>query len=369
MSVYNVTCIPGDGIGPEIIAATRYVLHASGVTFNWDIQDAGEAVVEREGTPLPQRVIDAIRRTRVALKGPVTTPVGTGFRSVNVELRKALDLYANLRPCRNLPGVPTRFVGVDLVVVRENTEDLYAGIEFESGSPAARDLVNEFARLGGERLDSDAALSIKALTPNGSRRIARRAFEYARGNGRSRVTAIHKANIMKATDGLFLRMATEVARDYPEITFDHLIVDNACMQLVRRPERFDVLVLPNLYGDIVSDLCAGLVGGLGLAAGANVGDTYAVFEPVHGSAPDIAGQRVANPTAAILSGVLLLQHLGETDAANRVQAAVERVLRLREVVTPDLAVGPEESCVVGTDEFAEAIVSAMHRGGLAERAA
>jgi isocitrate dehydrogenase (NAD+) len=359
MSVYTVTCIPGDGIGPEIVDATRYVLDASGVTIDWEVQAAGEAVLQREGTPLPQRVLDSIRRTRVALKGPVTTPVGTGFRSINVELRKALDLYANLRPCRSLPGVPSRFLGVDLVVVRENTEDLYAGIEFDSGSDAAAHLVNEFERLGGPKLSADAALSIKALTPNGSRRIARRAFEYARRNGRRRVTAIHKANIMKATDGLFLRMATEVAGEYAEIAFDHLIVDNACMQLVRRPDRFDVLVLPNLYGDIISDLCAGLVGGLGLAGGANLGDTYAVFEPVHGSAPDIAGQGIANPTAAILSGVLLLQHLGEADAACRVQAAVERVLHDRHVVTPDLAIGPEDACVVGTEEFADAIVSAM----------
>jgi isocitrate dehydrogenase (NAD+) len=324
-------------------------------------------VLDREGTPLPERVLDSIRRTRVALKGPVGTPVGTGFRSINVELRKALDLYANLRPCRSLPGVPSRYANVDLIVVRENTEDLYAGIEFDSETDSAQHLLDEFARLGGPRLASDAALNIKALTPHGSRRIARRAFEYARCNGRHRVTAVHKANIMKATDGLFLRSVAEVAREYPEIAFDNLIVDNACMQLVRRPERFDVLVLPNLYGDIVSDLCAGLVGGLGLAAGANLGDSYAVFEPVHGSAPDIAGQGIANPTAAILSGVLLLQHLGEGEAAARVQAAVERVLHEREVVTPDLAM--DEECVVGTDEFADAIVAAMSSAAAPARAA
>ena len=360
MAAYQVTCIPGDGIGPEIVAAARWVLESSGVSFDWDVQAAGQAVLEREGTPLPARVLDSIRRTRVALKGPVATPVGTGFRSINVELRKQLDLFANLRPCRTWSGVPSRYTNVDLVVVRENTEDLYAGIEFDSGSAAAQHLIAEFGRLAGQDLSSDAALSIKALTPRGSRRIARRAFEYARRHGRKRVTAVHKANIMKATDGLFLRSVEQVSHDYPDIAFDHLIVDNACMQLVRRPERFDVMVLPNLYGDIVSDLCAGLVGGLGLAAGANVGDEYAVFEPVHGSAPDIAGQGVANPVATILSGALLLQHLGEHEAAARVQAAVQRVLREREALTPDLAADArDEERVVGTEEFAECIVSAL----------
>jgi isocitrate dehydrogenase (NAD+) len=355
---HPVTCIPGDGIGPEIIAATRRVLDASGARLAWDVQAAGEAVMRAEGTPLPERVLASIRRTRIALKGPVATPVGTGFRSINVELRKRLDLYANLRPCRSLPGVPSRYAGVDLVVVRENTEDLYAGIEFDSGSDAARQLLDDFARLGGPRLAADAALSIKALTPQGSRRIARRAFEYARRHGRKRVTAVHKANIMKATDGLFLRMVGEIAREYPDVAFDNLIVDNACMQLVRRPERFDVLVLPNLYGDIISDLCAGLVGGLGLASGANLGDEFAVFEPVHGSAPDIAGQGIANPTAAILSGVLMLQHLGEFEAAERVRLAVERVLRERHVVTADLAMDAED-CVVGTEDFADALIAAL----------
>ncbi len=358
--IYRVTCIPGDGIGPEVTTAARRVLDATGVGIEWDVQDAGEAMLREHGTPLPAGVLEAVRRTRVAFKGPVTTPIGTGFRSVNVALRQALDLYANLRPSRSLPGVPSRYANVDLIVVRENTEDLYAGIEFGAGTPEARHLVAEFQRLGSAPLSDEAALSIKALTPSGSRRIARFAFEYARRHGRHRVTAVHKANIMKCTDGLFLDSAREVARDYPDVAFDDLIVDNMSMQLVQRPERFDVLLLPNLYGDILSDLCAGLVGGLGLAPSANIGDRYAVFEPVHGSAPDIAGRNLANPTAAILSGALLLRHLGELEAAARVEDVVAQVLHDGQALTADLAAARGEPEAVGTEEFADTVIGALH---------
>ena len=290
---YAVTLIPGDGIGPELADATVHVLEATGLGFEWDLQSAGEATIASEGTPLPDRVIDSIRRTGVAIKGPITTPVGSGFRSVNVGLRQALELYANVRPARTMKGVETRYEAVDLIIVRENTEDLYAGIE--------------------HRVGPDAAESIKIITRGASQRIARYAFEYALRNGRRKVTAVHKANIMKLSDGLFLESCQQVAAEYEgRVAFEDRIVDNMCMQLVQKPELYDVLVLPNLYGDIVSDLAAGLVGGLGVAPGANIGDKAAVFEPVHGSAPKYAGQNRANPTALILSGALMLRHLGET---------------------------------------------------------
>ncbi|HEX7431103.1 MAG TPA: isocitrate/isopropylmalate family dehydrogenase, partial [Candidatus Limnocylindrales bacterium] len=295
---HRVTLIPGDGIGPELAAATKRVLDASGVEFEWEVVDAGEAVLAREGTPLPQSVLDSIRRNKVAIKGPITTPVGVGFRSVNVALRQTLGLYANLRPIRSIPGLVTRYENVDLVIVRENTEDLYAGIEHMVGP--------------------DAAESIKIITRAASERIARYAFEYAVANGRGKVTAVHKANIMKLSDGLFLESCRTIAAQYEgRIAFEDRIVDNMCMQLVQKPELYDVLVLPNLYGDIVSDLCAGLVGGLGVAPGANIGPEAAVFEAVHGSAPKYAGQNKANPTALMLSGVLLLRHIGEHAAAKR----------------------------------------------------
>jgi len=327
---YRVTLIPGDGIGPELAEATRRVLDASGIAFEWEIQEAGQAVLEAEGTPLPERVLESIRRNRVGLKGPVTTPVGEGFRSVNVALRQALDLYANLRPARSLPGVKTRYEDVDLVVVRENTEDLYAGIE--------------------HRVGRDAAESIKIITRGASERIARYAFEYALANRRRKVTAVHKANIMKLSDGLFLESCRTVAAEYEgRIEFEDRIVDNMCMQLVQKPDLYDVLVLPNLYGDIVSDLCAGLVGGLGVAPGANIGLEAAVFEPVHGSAPKYAGQDRANPTAMILSGVLMLRHLGEIAAAERVETALRDVLAEGVRVTYDLG------GTAGTSEMATAI--------------
>jgi len=330
---HRVTLIPGDGTGPELVAALETVIAASGVPIEWERHDAGAAVLERRGTPLPDEVVASVRATGVAIKGPVTTPVGSGFRSVNVALRKALDLYACLRPARTLAGVPSRFAGVDLVVVRENTEDLYAGIEHE--------------------VTPDAAESIKVITRAASERIVRFAFEYARAHGRRRVTAVHKANIMKLTDGLFLRCAREVARDYPDVEFDDRIVDNACLQLVQTPELFDVLVAPNLYGDIVSDLCAGLIGGAGVAPGANVGAEAAVFEAVHGSAPDIAGRDIVNPTAFLLSGVLMLEHLGEAAAARCLQVAVAAVIAEGRTVTRDLG------GTAGTQEFARAVAARL----------
>ena len=313
---HTVTLIPGDGTGPELAKALETVIAATGVAIEWDRQDAGLDVMAHYGTPLPEHVLASVRRNRVAIKGPITTPIGTGFRSVNVALRKELDLYACLRPAKSLVGVRSRFEDIDLVVVRENTEDLYAGIEHMVGE--------------------DAAESIKIITRRGSERIVRFAFEYARRHGRRKVTAVHKANIMKCTDGLFLRVAGEVAGKYPDIEFEERIVDNMCMQLVQKPELYDVLVLPNLYGDIVSDLCAGLIGGLGVAPGANIGERAAVFEPVHGSAPKYAGQDKVDPTAILRSGVLLLDHLGEAAAARRMEAAIAAVIAEGRAVTYDL---------------------------------
>jgi isocitrate dehydrogenase (NAD+) len=335
---YAVTLIPGDGIGPELAEATTRVLEATGLEFEWDTQTAGEATIAAEGTPLPDRVIDSIRRTGVAIKGPITTPVGSGFRSVNVGLRQALELYANVRPARTMQGVDTRYDHVDLIVVRENTEDLYAGIE--------------------HRVGPDAAESIKIITRAASQRIARYAFEYALRNGRGKVTAVHKANIMKLSDGLFLESCQQVAAEYEgRVAFEDRIVDNMCMQLVQKPELYDVLVLPNLYGDIVSDLAAGLVGGLGVAPGANIGDAAAVFEPVHGSAPKYAGQNKANPTALMLSGALMLRHLGETAAADRVEEAVRAVIAEGRTVTYDLGGS------AGTREFGDAVAARVAATG------
>jgi isocitrate dehydrogenase (NAD+) len=329
---YVVTLIPGDGIGPEIAAAARQVLEATGVDLAWDEQAAGEATIATDGTPLPDRVVESVRRNRVALKGPITTPVGTGFRSVNVALRQALRLYANVRPARSIPGIESRYAGIDLVIVRENTEDLYAGIERE--------------------VDADTAESIKLITRGASERIARYAFEYAVRNGRRTVTAVHKANIMKLTDGLFLESCRRVAADYEgRVAFEDRIVDNMCMQLVQKPEAYDVLVAPNLYGDIISDLAAGLVGGLGIAPGANIGEEAAVFEAVHGSAPKYAGLDRANPTALILSGALLLRHLGETAAGAAVEDAVRDVIGDGTARTVDLGGS------TGTRDFGGAVAA------------
>src|SRR2546426_3908658 len=323
---HRVTLVPGDGTGPEIAEATRRVLEATGVEFEWDVQHAGEGVMASQGTPPPRRVLDPIRRNKVAIKGPITTPVGTGFRSVNVALRKELDLYACLRPCKSYPGVRSRYEEVDLVIVRENHEDLYAGIEFQEGSPEAKRLIGVLEELSGRTIREDSGISIKPISITGSRRIVRFAFEYARRYGRRKVTAVHKSNIMKFTDGLFLATAREVAEEYPDVEFDDRIVDNCSMQLVARPEEYDVLVLPNLYGDILSDLGAGLVGGLGVAPGANFGDDVAVFEPTHGSAPKYAGVNKINPMAMMLSGGLMLRHLGEDEAARPLEGAIATVI-------------------------------------------
>ena len=312
----TVTLIPGDGIGPEITESVTKILNAAGAKINWDIQSAGADVAETEGSPLPDRVIESIKKTKVALKAPVTTPIGKGFRSVNVALRKSLDLYANLRPCKNIEGIKTRFDNVDIVIVRENTEDLYAGIE--------------------RQIDNDTAESIKIITRKASTRIVEFAFEYAIKNNRKLVTAVSKANICKLSDGLFIECAREVAKKYPQIKYKEILVDNLCMQLVQKPEQFDVLVLPNLYGDIVSDLCAGLIGGLGIAQGANIGSNAAVFEPVHGSAPDIKGQHKANPTALLLSAIEMLKYINQNDVAYKIEKSLFKTIKERKILTPDL---------------------------------
>ncbi|MBM7557732.1 isocitrate dehydrogenase (NAD(+)) [Halanaerobacter jeridensis] len=331
--MYNVTLIPGDGIGPEVTDAVKEVIAAAGVEIDWEEVNAGTNVMEEYGTPLPEEVLESIKKNKVALKGPITTPVGSGFRSVNVAIRQKLDLYVNLRPAKILAGAPTKFEGLDVVIFRENTEGLYAGIEHNVGD--------------------DAAESIKITTRKASERIVRAAFEYAQENDREQVTAVHKANILKLSDGLFKEVAEEVAEDYPNIEFNNKIVDNMCMQLVQYPEDYDVLVLPNLYGDIVSDLCAGLIGGLGLTPGANLNDELAVFEAVHGSAPDIAGENKANPIAILLSSCLMLDHLGEETAAQNIESAIEEVLQEAEVLTGDL--GGNAS----TDEITNEIISKL----------
>ncbi len=330
---YKITLIPGDGIGPEISEAARRVIDASGVAIEWEEVKAGEAVIAQYGTPLPDYVLDSVKKNRVALKGPLTTPIGKGFRSVNVTLRQELNLYANVRPARTLPGLETRYSNVDIIVVRENTEDLYAGIE--------------------HRVGRDAAESIKIITREACERIVRYAFELARKQGRKKVTAVHKANIMKLTDGLFLECARQIAESYPDIEFEDMIVDAMCMKLVQVPENYDVMVLPNLYGDIVSDLCAGLVGGLGVAPGANIGMEAAVFEPVHGSAPKHAGKNRVNPLAITMSGVMMLQHLGENEAADRIMKAIINILEEKKSLTYDL--GGSAS----TSQMADAIIERL----------
>ena len=331
--MYKITLIPGDGIGPDITAAVKKVIAATGVPIEWDEQLAGESAVESYGTPLPETLLESIRKNKVALKGPLTTPIGTGFRSINVALRKEFDLYANIRPARSYAGIRSRYENIDLVVIRENTEDLYAGVEHMVGE--------------------DAAESIKIITRKGSERICRFAFEYAKKNNRHKVTAVHKANIMKCTDGLFLEVARKVAADYPDLEFEERIVDNMCMQLVQKPENYDVLVAPNLYGDIISDLCAGLVGGLGVAPSANIGENCAIFEAVHGSAPKYAGLDKANPTALILSSVIMLRYLGEEDAADNIEKALAAVIKEGKSVTYDLG-GSAKGM-----EMAEAVIAKM----------
>jgi isocitrate dehydrogenase (NAD+) len=355
----HITLIRGDGIGPEVARAARRCIDATGVKLKWDEVDAGADLLERTGELIPDSVIRTIRRDKVAIKAPLTTPVGTGFRSVNVHLRRVLDLYACLRPCKSYKGVRSRYENVDLVVVRENTEDLYAGIEFEKGAAATAEVIDTIHRLSGMRIRDDAGISIKPISVTGTRRIVRFAFEYARKNGRRKVTAVHKANIMKHTDGLFLEVSREVAREYPQVEFEDRIVDNMCMQLVQKPELYDVLVLPNLYGDILSDLCAGLVGGLGVAPGANIGDDCAVFEATHGSAPRYRGMNKVNPTALILSGVLMLRHIGETEAADRLERATADVIAEGKCVTYDMKDERDDPTAVGTSEMADAIIARM----------
>jgi isocitrate dehydrogenase (NAD+) len=357
---HRVTLIPGDGIGPELTEATRRVLEATGVEFDWDVQYAGTDVMDRnDGNPLPDHVLDAIRETGVALKGPITTPVGGGFRSVNVGLRKALDLYGQVRPCKSYQGVRSRFDDVDLILIRENTEDLYAGIEYEQASEEAEELIDWIERHGGKLRHRDSGISIKPLSVSGTRRIVEFAFDYARRNGRRKVTAVHKANIMKFTDGLYLRVAQEVAAENTDIAFDDRIVDNMCMQLVQRPEEYDVLVCPNLYGDIVSDLAAGMIGGLGMAPGGNFGESAAIFEPTHGSAPKYAGQNKANPMAQMLSGVMMLRHLDEQAAADRVEQAIAEVISEGASVTYDMKPTRDDPTAVGTSEVADAIIDKL----------
>ena len=357
---HSVTFIPGDGTGPEISQAVMRVLEATGVGFEWDVQDAGADVYEREGTPLPERVLASIRERGVAMKGPITTPVGSGFRSVNVALRKDLDLYSCLRPCKSYEGVRTRFPETDVVVVRENHEDLYAGVEYEMGTPEAAKLRAFVAETEGTTLREDVGVTIKAISVFGTRRIVRAAFDYAKANGRSKVTAVHKANIMKHSDGLFLKVARDVAQqEYPDVAFEDRIVDNLCNQIVSRPEEYDVLVLPNLYGDIVSDLCAGMIGGLGVAPGANIGDEYAVFEATHGSAPKYTGQNKVNPFALMLSGVMMLRHLDEREAAERMENAIADVIRAGESVTYDMKPTRDDPSAVGTSDVADAVIAGM----------
>lgn len=323
---YDITLIPGDGIGPEVTEAARRVLEATGVNFHWDLAYAGDTAQDMFGTVLPDHVLQSVRKNKVALKGPITTPVGSGFRSVNVALRQALDLYACVRPCKTYPGVRSKYRDVDIVIVRENMEDLYSGIEFEKGATETAKLISFIGETTGRMISADSGISIKAISVTGSKRIVKFAFEYARAHGRERVAAIHKANIMKFSDGLFLATARDVARDYPNIEFEDVIVDNMNMQLVTRPESYDVLVLPNLYGDILSDVGAGIIGGLGVAPGANYGDDLVVFEPVHGSAPRYAGQNKVNPMAMMFCGVMMLRHIGEKGAADRLESALAQVI-------------------------------------------
>jgi isocitrate dehydrogenase (NAD+) len=355
----RVTFIPGDGIGPEVAEATRQVLEATGVKFQWDAVIIGNQAQDKFGTPLPDQALQSIRENKVALKGPVTTPIGTGFRSVNVALRQTLDLYACLRPYKVYPGIKTPFKSVDIVVVRENTEDLYAGIEFARDDSKTRQLLDLVLDATGKELKKDSAVSLKVISQTASRRIVKFAFDYARQNGRKKVTAVHKANILKFSDGLFLDTAREIAKKYNDLEFNDMLVDATCMELVRKPQTFDVLVLPNLYGDIISDLCAGLVGGMGVAPGANIGDDVAIFEPTHGSAPRYAGQNKVNPMAMMLSGVMMLRHLGEKDSADRLEGAIAEVIAEGKNVTYDLKLDP--ATAVGTSQVADAVIAKLKR--------
>lgn len=358
---HKVTLIPGDGTGPEISEATVKVVEATGVDIEWDIVNAGADVYEREGTVLPQKVLDSLNKNKVGIKGPITTPVGTGFRSVNVAMRKLFDLYACVRPCKSYAGVKSKYKDIDLVVIRENTEDLYSGIEFEKGKDETIELIDFIESKKNSRIREDSGISIKPISVTGSERIARFAFEYARKNNRSKVTGVHKANIMKFSDGLFLEVFKKVASEYDDIESEERIVDNMCMQLVQKPELYDVLVLPNLYGDIVSDLAAGLVGGLGVAPGGNIGENIALFEPTHGSAPKYKGQNKVNPTAMILSAVLMLKYMGENKCADLLETAVAENISEGKYITYDLKPDRDDPTAVGTSQFADAIVDKINK--------
>ncbi len=360
--MHEVTLINGDGIGPEIADVARRCVDATGVPVNWDVKEAGVDAMEATGTPIPDETLESVRRTECTLKAPITTPVGTGFRSINVYLRQTLHLYACLRPCKSYVGVRSRYKDIDLVIVRENTEDLYAGIEFEKGLDDTTELINWINAHSKRQIGSETGISIKPISVEGTRRIVRFAFDYARKNGRRKVTSVHKANIMKYSDGLWLEVSREVAKDYTDIEFDDRIVDNMCMQLVQRPEEYDVLVLPNLYGDILSDLCAGLVGGLGVAPGANIGEDGAVFEATHGSAPKYKGQNKVNPTALILSAALMLRHMNEIAAAERLEKAVADVIAEGKDVTYDMKPTRDDPTAVGTREMGDAIIAKIQRG-------
>ncbi|GBE03790.1 isocitrate dehydrogenase [NADP] [bacterium BMS3Abin09] len=355
--MYKITLIPGDGTGPEITEAVVRVLEATGVPFEWDVQNAGEDVYKEEGSPLPDRVLESIKKNKVAIKGPITTPVGKGFRSVNVTLRQTLDLYSCVRPCKIYKGARTKYKDLDLVIFRENTEDLYAGIEYEKGSDGAKAIIDVVQKMSDRVIRPDSGISIKPISVFGSERIVRAAFDYARKNGRRKVTSVHKANIMKFSDGLFLDVSRDVARDYPDIEFEDRIIDNMCMQLVQKPELYDILVLPNLYGDIVSDLAAGLIGGLGLAPGANIGGEYAVFEATHGSAPKYKGLNKVNPLAMMLSGVMMLRHLGEKEAAVKVDNAIASLIEEGKDVTYDMKPTPDDPTAATTSGVADAIIA------------
>jgi isocitrate dehydrogenase (NAD+) len=356
MASYDVTLIPGDGIGPEVSEATKRVLEATGITFNWEERDAGMIAHERHGDTLPESTLESIRKNKVGLKGPITTPIGGGFRSVNVGLRQSLGLYANLRPGKTIKGVQSTFEDIDLVVVRENMEGMYSGIEFDTQTPEAADVIGKINSLSKKQIAPSAAISIKVITPEATEKIVRFGYEYARANGRKKVTIVHKANIMKFTDGLFLRLAQEIAKEYPEIETNDRIIDNMCMQLMQKPEEYDVLVMPNLYGDIVSDLIAGMVGGLGVAPSGNIGEGVAVFEPIHGSAPSHAGKNEANPAAMILSGALMLRHLGEQSWAEKIEKAVADVIATGDRITYDLREDRDPSKAAGTSDMADAII-------------
>lgn len=357
---YKITLIPGDGIGPEVSEAASRCIEATGVKIAWEEKLAGTSALEKIGELLPQDTLDSVRKNKVCLKGPMTTPIGSGFRSVNVAIRQSLDLYACVRPAKTYLGVKSNYKDIDLVIVRENSEDLYAGIEFEEGMPETSNLIKEIKEYSKKNIRPDSGISIKPISISATKRIVKYAFEYALKNGRKKVTAVHKANIMKFTDGLFLRVAREVAKDYDgKIIFEDAIVDNMCMQLVQKPHKYDVLVLPNLYGDLISDLCAGLIGGLGIAPGANIGEDIAVFEAVHGSAPKYAGLNKVNPTAMILSGVLMLRYLKEDKAADRLEAAVKTVIAEGKFVTYDFKLNPQDPSSVGTKEMADAIIKRL----------